>query len=91
MKKLVFCCLWRRGRDSNPRCSFPHTRFPGVHLKPLGHLSKHTKFSKLVYLRSTNQLNSWQYYKAVLELASYILPFRGKNVVQKRAVTYCKN
>jgi hypothetical protein len=30
---------WRRGRDSNPRYVLPHTRFPGVHLKPLGHLS----------------------------------------------------
>src|SRR5581483_4944198 len=30
---------WRRGRDSNPRWSFPHTRFPVVHLRPLGHLS----------------------------------------------------
>jgi len=24
---------------SNPRYSFPHTRFPGEHLQPLGHLS----------------------------------------------------
>ncbi len=31
--------FWRRGRDSNPRLSFPNTRFPGVHLRPLGHLS----------------------------------------------------
>ena len=30
---------WRRGRDSNPRYSFPYTRFPSVLLKPLGHLS----------------------------------------------------
>ncbi len=30
---------WRRGRDSNPRYLLQHTRFPGVHLKPLGHLS----------------------------------------------------
>ena len=30
---------WRRGWDSNPRCSFPHTRFPSVLLRPLGHLS----------------------------------------------------
>lgn len=29
----------RRGRDSNPRYCFQHTRFPVVHLKPLGHLS----------------------------------------------------
>gem|GEM_PF-3831408 len=32
--------LLRRGRDSNPRyCFTQHTRFPGVHLRPLGHLS----------------------------------------------------
>ena len=30
---------WRRGRDSNPRYSYPYTRFPSVLLKPLGHLS----------------------------------------------------
>ena len=30
----------RREWDSNPRWSFPHTRFPSVLLKPLGHLSK---------------------------------------------------
>src|SRR5690349_14090330 len=32
-------CKWRRESDSNPRYSFPHTRFPSVRLKPLGHLS----------------------------------------------------
>ena len=32
--------FWRRERDSNPRYGFgPYTRFPGVHLQPLGHLS----------------------------------------------------
>ncbi len=30
---------WRRGRDSNPRDGFPPTHFPGVRLRPLGHLS----------------------------------------------------
>jgi hypothetical protein len=30
----------RMGRDSNPRYGFPYTRFPGVHLKPLGHPSR---------------------------------------------------
>jgi hypothetical protein len=32
--------LWRREWDSNPRYGFPHTRFPSVRLKPLGHLSE---------------------------------------------------
>ena len=31
---------WRRGRDSNPRWGLTHTRFPGVRLKPLIHLSE---------------------------------------------------
>ncbi len=31
--------LKRREWDSNPRWSYPHTRFPSVLLKPLGHLS----------------------------------------------------
>src|SRR5438105_11044120 len=33
------CPLERREWDSNPRWSYPHTRFPSVLLKPLGHLS----------------------------------------------------
>ena len=33
---LIF---WRRERDSNPRETFISTHFPGVRLKPLGHLS----------------------------------------------------
>jgi hypothetical protein len=36
---LYFNMIWRREWDSNPRYSFPHTRFPSVRLKPLGHLS----------------------------------------------------
>src|SRR3954468_17960778 len=35
----VFERIWRREWDSNPRYGFPHTRFPSVRLKPLGHLS----------------------------------------------------
>ena len=31
--------VWRRGRDSNPRRVLTLTRFPGVRLKPLIHLS----------------------------------------------------
>src|SRR3989338_7942855 len=35
-----YCNAWRRERDSNPRYGlWPYTRFPGVHLQPLGHLS----------------------------------------------------
>jgi hypothetical protein len=38
---------WRRGWDSNPRLSFPNTRFPSVLLKPLGHLSVFEGFRSL--------------------------------------------
>ncbi len=41
------CSKWRREWDSNPRGSVIPTRFPGVHLQPLGHLS--TRFIKVVY------------------------------------------
>src|SRR5207249_9668242 len=37
--------LKRREWDSNPRWSHPHTRFPSVLLKPLGHLSGGEHFS----------------------------------------------
>ncbi len=30
----------RSGRDSNPRCGYPHTAFPVRPLQPLGHRSK---------------------------------------------------
>ena len=30
---------WRRGGDSNPRWSCPHTTFPRLHHRPLGHPS----------------------------------------------------
>ena len=30
---------WRRDRDSNPGAGLPPTHFPGVRLRPLGHLS----------------------------------------------------
>ena len=34
-----FVTILRRGRDSNPRYGLTYTHFPGVLLKPLGHLS----------------------------------------------------
>ena len=36
---------WRRDRDSNPGDGFPPTHFPGVRLRPLGHVS----LSSLIY------------------------------------------
>lgn len=38
-KSLIYKNYWRTERDSNPRYAFTYTRFPGVHLQPLGHLS----------------------------------------------------
>src|SRR5690606_30592048 len=41
--------IWRRRRDSNPRCSFwPHTPLAGEPLQPLGHVSK--EFTILTWL-----------------------------------------
>ena len=31
--------IWRKREDSNLRYGYPHTRFPSVLLKPLGHTS----------------------------------------------------
>src|SRR6266545_6723398 len=45
--------LKRREWDSNPRWSYPHTRFPSVLLKPLGHLSKGSCTSKPQVFDST--------------------------------------
>ena len=41
-KSLIYQIVrgWRRERDSNPRWSCPHTHFPGVRLRPLGHPSR---------------------------------------------------
>src|SRR5215510_8039360 len=44
--------LKRREWDSNPRWSYPHTRFPSVLLKPLGHLSRKPSDSTISPRRS---------------------------------------
>ena len=41
-KKIIsiyYKAKWRRGRDSNPRDSYPPTPLAGARLQPLGHLS----------------------------------------------------
>ena len=35
----TICCFWRRGRDSNPRCGFPHNGFQDRRNRPLCHPS----------------------------------------------------
>ena len=42
---ITWVDMWRRGRDSNPRWGLAHTRFPGVRLKPLIHLSEALDYS----------------------------------------------
>ena len=42
---MFYIEIWRRGRDSNPRWGLAHTRFPGVRLKPLIHLSEALDYS----------------------------------------------
>ena len=39
---------WRRDGDSNPGGALTPTRFPGVRLKPLGHLSNASSQNKLL-------------------------------------------
>ena len=56
-KALGLINLWRRERDSNPRYLLQHTRFPVVHLQPLGHLSaKRQTFRQFVII---SLLYSW--------------------------------
>src|SRR5579871_192995 len=46
--KWIGRILWRRERDSNPRYGFPYTHFPGVRLRPLGHLSSALLMAKMI-------------------------------------------
>ena len=39
IKQLLKDSKWRTDRDSNPGDGHPPTHFPGVRLRPLGHLS----------------------------------------------------
>ena len=39
IKQLLKSSKWRTDRDSNPGDGHPPTHFPGVRLRPLGHLS----------------------------------------------------
>lgn len=57
----------QRGRDSNPRCSYPHTNFPGLLLQPLGHLS----------ITGTQRTVKFSKYQSVLTAFIYALTFRA--------------
>ena len=47
---------WRRDRDSNPGDGLPPTHFPGVRLRPLGHLSVLRACAvSVVYLQVSNE------------------------------------
>ncbi len=57
--------IWRRGRDSNPRYSFPYSSFQDWRLQPLGHLSDTTVLLQprivLVGLVSSSGMDSIEY------------------------------
>ena len=55
---------WRRGRDSNPRWGLTHTRFPGVRLKPLIHLSVESRIVAAVGLGAVAGARCWSMRKA---------------------------
>ena len=58
---------WRREWDSNPRYGFPHTRFPSVRLKPLGHLSEEASHEGARGLLQVTPGVSWRYFNNILK------------------------
>ena len=81
---------WRRGWDSNPRLSFPNTRFPSVLLKPLGHLSV-LKRLRWTGLQKTNKITTTQQTLAVLKYRAHsfkpiILPSRSELFCRRFAI-----
>lgn len=67
---------WRRERDSNPRYGFPYTRFPGVHLQPLGHLSKVENFNYFQFSQHNMYSQSAQ-----LQVILYWLLYRMSSII----------
>jgi hypothetical protein len=53
--------IWRRGRDSNPRWSFPHAGFQDRSHQPLGHLSVPTVYPKVLRLMQLVRSFVWGY------------------------------
>ena len=45
--------IWRKGRDSNPRCPIGHAAFPGRYIQPLCHPSKMASHSSLAQVFSS--------------------------------------
>src|SRR6185436_15871723 len=52
--------LKRREWDSNPRWSYPHTRFPSVLLQPLGHLSVFERQETFRLYHNLRPLQVWE-------------------------------
>ena len=50
LEGLISIGMWRTDRDSNPGDGLPPTHFPGVRLRPLGHLSTETLFYRLLLI-----------------------------------------
>jgi hypothetical protein len=62
---LTFCL--RRERDSNPRYRLRYTRFPGVPLQPLEHLSNNFKLNKNNYSMLLNNTQRHKNCKKMLQ------------------------
>ena len=76
LTSLHYRVVQRREWDSNPRWSHPHTRFPSVLLKPLGHLSGGSRFSRStlrLYHRFLVPDDEDRPYDAILEDSSKVL------------------
>ncbi len=53
---------WRTGRDSNPRYSCEHTRFPGEPIRPLWHLPCISRLLRREGAHPRNPPIAWQYF-----------------------------
>ena len=73
-----FTAPLRRKGDSNPRYSFPYTHFPGVRLKPLGHLSS---IARTMYI--------WSFFVYKIHHAFSVLNNEKISVLENLFAFYC--
>src|ERR1051325_704582 len=79
----------RREWDSNPRWSYPHTRFPSVLLKPLGHLSMSTRLTRKGNFRTVPYRSEPRDYDLPrLEVVENFSQFSGQLPVVNLAETF---
>ena len=79
--KCLFFLMWRRERDSNPRYPFEYTRFPGVLLQPLGHLSRSTKRNNHRVVKTVGHVSATQ----------NIIPFMSGSCQQQFVQSMCQD